>query len=201
MVATESQTNFTWSITISIEPITNLESYLWLKGNNESEMSHIDSKVRWWVIHITSDKLKGDAGIHGPPIWVRMLKRGCKDPRTADLIRISSGNVGIHGQPNRSKSYKQERRDPRTAHSVRVTKGGCRDPRTIESVRMLQRGCKDPRKADLVRIFRGNVGIHGQPNRSKFYKRERRDLRNADLVRIFNEGGRDPWTTESVQIL
>ena len=158
MVATESQTNFTWSITISIEPITNLESYLWLKGNNESEMSHIDSKVRWWVIHITSDKLKGDAGIHGPPIWVRMLKRGCKDPRTADLIRISSGNVGIHGQPNRSKFYKRERRDLRNPDLVRIFNEGGRDPWMADLVRILK---GDLWTAESVQVFKGRLLVVG----------------------------------------
>ena len=28
------------------------------------------------------------AGIHGPSIWSEFLKRGCRDPRTDDLVRI-----------------------------------------------------------------------------------------------------------------
>ena len=84
----------------------------------------------------------------GPNFW-----RGCRDPRTDELVRI----------------FKGECRDPRTAESVRSLKWGCRDPRTAELARILKGGvgihgplnwfeffkvgCRDPRTAESVRIF------------------------------------------------
>ena len=155
MVATESQMNFTWSMAIFKELLTNLRSYLWLWGNNESEMSHIDSKVRWWVILITSGKLKGDAGFNGPPIWSEFLMGGSRDPRTIESVRI----------------LKRWCKDPRTAQSVQILKGERWDPRTAELVRIFRGECRYPRTAESVQILKkGNVGIHGLPIWSNFLR-------------------------------
>ena len=201
MVATESQMNFTWSMAIFKELLTNLRSYLWLWGNNESEMSHIDSKVRWWVILITSGKLKGDAGFHGPPIWseflmggsrdprtiesVRILKRGCKDPRTAQSVQILKGERWEPRTAELVRIFRGECRDPRTAQSVQILKGERWDPRTAELVRIFRGECRDPRTIESVRILKteckGSTDGRIGPN---FKKGERWDPRTADLVRF-----------------
>ena len=51
---------------------------------------------------------------------VQISKRGCRNPRTAELVRVFfKGGAGI----------------PRITGSVKILKGGCRDPRTAKSVR------------------------------------------------------------------
>ena len=52
MVATESQMNFTWSMAIFKELLTNLRSYLWLWGNNESEIGLYRHIGLFWDIKI-----------------------------------------------------------------------------------------------------------------------------------------------------
>ena len=54
MVATESQINFTWSMTISIVLIANLRSYLWLKGFRSYFNGVLGalSTLVWWVFDV-----------------------------------------------------------------------------------------------------------------------------------------------------
>ena len=70
---------------------------------------------------IGSELLKGDKGIHRPPIWSKVLrgmerstdrrigprfKRVNRDPRTADLVEIFKEYEGIHGPLIRSEFLK-----------------------------------------------------------------------------------------------
>ena len=52
----------------------------------------------------------------------------CKDPRTANSVRIFEGDAGIDGPPNRSDFLKATSKNPRTAESVGIFQGNAGIP-------------------------------------------------------------------------
>jgi len=166
MVATESRTNFTWSMAKSIV-LMKYESYKMThiynkEGNNRGGIHEPLNWSKFWTGKQGSTDSRfdpnfkmGNAGILGPldHHLVRIIKKGWQGStdswfrpnfkiRNAGILgpliwsEFLKGNARIYERSNRSK-FKGECRNPRTADLVRILKMECKDPQTAESV---QRG-------------------------------------------------------------
>ena len=135
--------------------------------------------------------VNGDTRIHGRPNRSIFYKRESRDRGTADLVEIlkrESTDPRKFGlsiwfdflkemTPSSWRDLpsvdliqilKGESRDPGTAYSVGIFQGGWKDPRVADLVRIFKEGWRDPRTVRLVQIFKGDDGIHGPPNQTKF---------------------------------
>ena len=142
------------------------------------------------------------------------MKRGYKDPRTAESVQIFKGDsrestyrrfgpnfrgkAGIHGPPNQSEFWIWD-----TMINGPPNRSKCLKRKVVIYGRPI-----------WSEFLKGDVGIHGPPIWAKFLKRRQRsadrlfgsifrgicgDPRTAELVRILKTGSRDPRTAESVR--
>ena len=85
---------------------------------------------------------------------VRILKRGYKDPWTADFKKRDEG---VHGLPIWSEFLKGVKGSMDRRFGTNSI-GECRDSRTADLARVFQGGRRHPRTVDLVQILNGENG-------------------------------------------